>query len=146
ENLHERPTLIWKLENGGSRDHRIETAYLAGSMKWDADYVLTVPLADPQRGARKARHPAGVHPRGVFRVPPLLAGAADDARRERDEADLAARRHRRPGEEAVRRGGTAVLLPEPAAPGLAAQRSGRGVLQAAKRSDLRSGHADAGRH
>jgi len=48
ENLHERPTLIWKLENGGTRDHRIETSYLAGSMTWNADYVLTV-ARDDQR-------------------------------------------------------------------------------------------------
>ena len=46
ENLHERPTLIWKLENGGTRDHRIETSYLAGSMTWNADYVLTVARDD----------------------------------------------------------------------------------------------------
>jgi hypothetical protein len=46
ENLHERPTLIWKVENGGSRDHRIETSYLAGSMSWNADYVLTVARDD----------------------------------------------------------------------------------------------------
>jgi hypothetical protein len=42
ENLHERPTLVWNLENGGARQHRIETSYLAGNMTWNADYVLTV--------------------------------------------------------------------------------------------------------
>jgi hypothetical protein len=42
ENLHARPTLVWRLENTGARQHRIETAYLAGNMTWNADYVLTV--------------------------------------------------------------------------------------------------------
>ena len=42
ENLHSRPTLVWKLDNTGARQHRIETAYLAGNMTWNADYVLTV--------------------------------------------------------------------------------------------------------
>jgi hypothetical protein len=41
-NLHSRPTLVWKLENNGARDHRIETSYLAGNLSWSADYVLTV--------------------------------------------------------------------------------------------------------
>ena len=42
DNLHSRPTLVWKLENTGARDHRIETSYLAGNLSWSADYVLTV--------------------------------------------------------------------------------------------------------
>ncbi len=42
ENLHSRPTLVWKLDNTGAQQHRIETAYLAGNMTWNADYVLTV--------------------------------------------------------------------------------------------------------
>jgi hypothetical protein len=42
ENLHERPTLVWKLNNGGARQHRIETSYLAANLTWNADYVLTV--------------------------------------------------------------------------------------------------------
>jgi hypothetical protein len=46
DNLHERPTLIWMLDNGGSRDHRIETSYLASNMTWNADYVLTVARDD----------------------------------------------------------------------------------------------------
>jgi hypothetical protein len=41
-NLHSRPTLVWKLENSGAREHRIETSYLAGNLSWSADYVLTV--------------------------------------------------------------------------------------------------------
>src|SRR6478736_1043996 len=41
-NLHSRPTLVWKLENNGAREHRIETSYLAGNLSWSADYVLTV--------------------------------------------------------------------------------------------------------
>lgn len=42
ENLHARPTLVWRLENSGARQHRLETSYLAGNMNWNADYVLTV--------------------------------------------------------------------------------------------------------
>jgi hypothetical protein len=46
ENLHSRPTLVWRLQNSGSRRHRIETSYLAGNMNWTADYVLTVGRGD----------------------------------------------------------------------------------------------------
>ena len=46
ENLHSRPTLVWKLENRGAPQHRVETAYLAGNMSWVADYVLTVARDD----------------------------------------------------------------------------------------------------
>jgi hypothetical protein len=42
ENLHSRPTLVWRLDNRGSARHRIETSYLASNMNWNADYVLTV--------------------------------------------------------------------------------------------------------
>ena len=42
ENLHSRPTLVWKVDNSGQRQHRIETSYLATNMSWLADYVLTV--------------------------------------------------------------------------------------------------------
>ena len=42
ENLFARPTLIWTLENGGAERHRVEAAYLAGKMSWNADYVLSV--------------------------------------------------------------------------------------------------------
>lgn len=42
ENLHSRPTLVWRLDNTGAPQHRLETSYLAGNMGWTADYVLTV--------------------------------------------------------------------------------------------------------
>jgi len=42
ENLFSRPTLIWSLQNTGSRHHRIEASYLAGNLSWSSDYVLTV--------------------------------------------------------------------------------------------------------
>jgi hypothetical protein len=42
DNLYSRPTLVWTLENTGSRRHRIEASYLAGNMAWSSDYVLTV--------------------------------------------------------------------------------------------------------
>ena len=41
-NLHSRPTLVWKLANAGGGQHRIEAAYLAEGLTWNADYVLTV--------------------------------------------------------------------------------------------------------
>jgi hypothetical protein len=46
ENLHARPTLIWALENTGTSRHRVEAAYLASKLSWNADYVLTVSRTD----------------------------------------------------------------------------------------------------
>ena len=45
-NLYTRPTLIWTLDNSGATRHRVEASYLAGSLKWNADYVLTVARDD----------------------------------------------------------------------------------------------------
>ena len=42
KNLFARPTLIWTLQNGGAERHRVEAAYLAGRLSWNADYVLNV--------------------------------------------------------------------------------------------------------
>jgi hypothetical protein len=42
ENLYSQPTLVWTLDNRGSDAQRVEASYLAGSMNWNADYVLTV--------------------------------------------------------------------------------------------------------
>ena len=41
-NLFSHPTLIWTLENNGGTRHRVEASYLARSLSWVADYVLTV--------------------------------------------------------------------------------------------------------
>jgi len=41
-NLFVRPTLIWSLANTGGTRHRVEAAYLASRLSWNADYVLTV--------------------------------------------------------------------------------------------------------
>ena len=46
DNLHSRPTLVWKLDNQGGRQQRVETSYLAGNMSWTSDYVLTVARDD----------------------------------------------------------------------------------------------------
>jgi len=46
ENLYTRPTLIWTLDNAGVARHRVEAAYLAGKLSWNADYVLTVARDD----------------------------------------------------------------------------------------------------
>jgi hypothetical protein len=45
-NLFSRPTLIWSLNNDGGARHRVEASYLAGDVKWNADYVLTVARDD----------------------------------------------------------------------------------------------------
>ena len=46
DTLFTRPTLIWSLDNGGASRHRVEAAYLAGKLSWNADYVLTVARDD----------------------------------------------------------------------------------------------------
>src|SRR5262245_61128576 len=45
-NLYARPTLIWSLSNEGNARHRVEAAYLATRLSWNADYVLTVARDD----------------------------------------------------------------------------------------------------
>ena len=93
---------------------------------------------DGQGGARDGRVARRAFAREAFSEYHLYSlGAADDAGRERDQADLAARRDRHAGEEAVRRRRPAVLLPEPPASRLAAQGQRRGVLQV--RNDDASG-------
>lgn len=42
ENLYERPTLLWSLDNSGGRKHKVEASYLATNLSWNADYVLTI--------------------------------------------------------------------------------------------------------
>src|SRR6202142_1325668 len=42
ENLFERPTLLWTLQNSGARRHRVEASYLTSNLSWNADYVLNV--------------------------------------------------------------------------------------------------------
>jgi len=42
ENLYSRPTLVWTLDNRGADAQRVEASYLANSVNWNADYVLTV--------------------------------------------------------------------------------------------------------
>jgi len=46
DNLYTRPTLIWTLQNDGQPRHRVEASYLARSLAWNADYVLTVARDD----------------------------------------------------------------------------------------------------
>ncbi len=45
-NLYERPTLLMSLENSGAKKQQIEASYLASSLSWNADYVLTVARDD----------------------------------------------------------------------------------------------------
>lgn len=42
DTLYSRPTLVWALDNEGGATHRVEAAYLAGNIAWNADYVLTI--------------------------------------------------------------------------------------------------------
>jgi len=46
DTLFTRPTLIWSLDNGGATRHRVEAAYLAGKLSWNAAYVLTAARDD----------------------------------------------------------------------------------------------------
>jgi hypothetical protein len=46
DNLYSRPTLVWMLSNTGARQQKIEASYLANSMSWNADYVMTVTRDD----------------------------------------------------------------------------------------------------
>ncbi|HXN22180.1 MAG TPA: DUF4139 domain-containing protein [Candidatus Dormibacteraeota bacterium] len=46
ETLYDRPTLLWSLENGGARKHKVEASYLATNLSWNADYVLTIARDD----------------------------------------------------------------------------------------------------
>jgi hypothetical protein len=46
DNLYSHPTLVWMLENGGARSHRVEASYLTGGVEWSADYVLTIARDD----------------------------------------------------------------------------------------------------
>ncbi len=46
DSLYTRPTLIWTLQNAGAEKHRVEASYLAKSLSWNADYVLTVTRDD----------------------------------------------------------------------------------------------------
>jgi hypothetical protein len=46
ETLYSRPTLIWTVQNDGAAKQRVEASYLARSLAWNADYVLTVARDD----------------------------------------------------------------------------------------------------
>src|ERR1700740_136661 len=45
-NLYDRPTLLMSLENSGVRKQQVEASYLASTLSWNADYVLTVARDD----------------------------------------------------------------------------------------------------
>lgn len=42
DNLYDRPTLLWTLDNCGAQKQKLEVSYLAGKLSWKADYVLNV--------------------------------------------------------------------------------------------------------
>jgi hypothetical protein len=42
DNLYDRPTLLWSLQNSGVQKHKVEASYLTSNLSWSADYVLNV--------------------------------------------------------------------------------------------------------
>ena len=86
----------------------------------------------PRRGADGAG--------GVLRLPPLHARPEDDDQQQRDQAGQHARRHRRPGPEALRRRRAGVLLPQRAA---SRARRSRTSCRCTTSSRTRSGPASA---
>jgi len=42
DNLYERPTLLWSLQNSGALKHKVEASYMTSNLSWSADYVLNV--------------------------------------------------------------------------------------------------------
>jgi hypothetical protein len=42
DNLYDRPTLLWTLDNRGAQKQKVEVSYLAGQLSWKADYVLNI--------------------------------------------------------------------------------------------------------
>jgi hypothetical protein len=42
DNLYDRPTLLWTLQNSGAGHHQVEASYLTSNLSWSADYVLNV--------------------------------------------------------------------------------------------------------
>ena len=56
DNLYERPTLLWTLQNSGARRHRVEASYLTSNLSWSADYVLNVGEGRNQRRSRRLGH------------------------------------------------------------------------------------------
>jgi hypothetical protein len=45
-NLYDHPTLLMSVENSGPRKQQVEASYLATSLSWNTDYVLTVARDD----------------------------------------------------------------------------------------------------
>ena len=50
DSLYSRPTLIWTVQNDGATRHQVEASYLASTLSWSADYVLTVARDDKTAG------------------------------------------------------------------------------------------------
>ncbi len=56
EGLLSKPTLLWRLDNSAPAAQQFEVAYLTEGLKWRADYVLKLTVAD---GASRNRKGAG---------------------------------------------------------------------------------------
>jgi hypothetical protein len=50
ENLISKPTLVWLLNSGQSKEQTIETTYLTSGIGWRADYVLVLDREDTSAG------------------------------------------------------------------------------------------------
>lgn len=46
DNLYDRPTLLWMLQNTAAQKHKVEASYMTSNMSWSADYVLNVAKDD----------------------------------------------------------------------------------------------------
>jgi hypothetical protein len=93
-NLFARPTLIWSLANTGGTRHRVEAAYLASRLSWNADYVLTVARNETEAdldGWVTVTNASGTQFRNAALQ--LVAGNVNRVRRELDKlADVSVER------------------------------------------------------
>jgi hypothetical protein len=50
DGLHLRPTLLWRVSNGGPARHRVAVSYLTGGLSWAADYVAVLNEEETRTG------------------------------------------------------------------------------------------------
>ena len=50
DNLIAKPTLVWRIDAPNAGRRRIETSYITGGMKWNADYVLSLDANEEKAG------------------------------------------------------------------------------------------------
>ena len=114
ENLYTHPTMVWTLNNNGEDQHRVEATYLAGGLSWNADYVLTVARDNTRAeldGWVTLTNTSGTAFNNTRLQ--LVAGDLHRIQPQRNKAAQSVDRFRCARRETVRRGGPAVLLPQP---------------------------------